>query len=82
MVMSNQQWVLVAAAVGGFTFAGGVQAYYVSRVMKLIFETEEKRISTVEGWSKLTRKEVGGILVSLGVTNGLLGAIVAILIFR
>jgi len=79
--MSNQFWVLVLIALGGFTVAMSISLYYLNRVTKLMFETE-KRISTVEQWSKLTRQDIGGILVLLGITNGLLGAIVAILIFR
>jgi hypothetical protein len=79
--MPHQQWVLLATAIGGFAVAASVHAWYVSRVMDRIFETE-KRLSTVEEWSKMTRQDVAGVMVSLGITNGLLGAIVAVLIFR
>jgi hypothetical protein len=79
--MSQQQWTLFGAAITGFAIAVSIQAWYVNRVMKRMFEMEAQ-LSTVEDWSKLTRQDVAGLLVSLGVTNGLLGTILAVLIFR
>jgi hypothetical protein len=77
----SHQWMLLVSAIAGFVVAASAQSWYVSRVMDRMFDAES-HIETIEQWSKLTRQDVAGVMVTLGVTNGLLGAIVAVLLFR
>jgi hypothetical protein len=74
---------LITAAVTGFAIVALYQAWFLSRAMKhVIDENARVRTNAVEGWAKLIRQDVAGITVGIGIANGLLGAIVAILIFR
>lgn len=79
--MSHHQWMLFLAATGGAAIAASIQAWYVSRLSDRVFERETD-IQSVAEWTKLTRQDVAGMLVTLGIANMLLGAILAVLIFR
>lgn len=79
--MHHQQWILAAAAVVGFCVAISLQSWFVNSALERVFRAEQ-RVDTIEQWSKLTRQDMAGVLLSMGMTNGLLGAIVAVLVFR
>jgi hypothetical protein len=74
---------LVAVGFGvlGFSLAIGGSIRTVRHVMEGIFR-DEARVDTVEQWVKYARQDIAGVLTALQVTNGLLGAIVGLLIFR
>jgi hypothetical protein len=77
------KWELVVAAISGYIIVAAYQAWFLVRAIKHITnENMRLHISTTEDWATVIRKYIAGIWVGLGIANGLLGAIVAILIFR
>ena len=75
------QWELITAGIVGFTVVAMLQAWWIGRSIERII-THETWAKTVDDWSKLTRQDMAGVLLLLGITNGLLAAIAAILLFR
>jgi hypothetical protein len=80
-MLSHQQWVSLTSAVIGFGIAGSVQAYFLSRIPGQLYQSE-KHIETAEEFAKLTRQDMAAVVILLGIMNGILGAIAAILIVR
>jgi hypothetical protein len=70
-------WIVIASSVAGFFVASGYTIRRVTKNHGAMIEAE--RNMGDEYWMKFTRQDVAGVLVALFVTNGLLGAIVALL---
>jgi hypothetical protein len=75
------QWNFLAIGVIVFAVIIGFQAWFLSRSVERIIK-DDSWARTVEDWSKLIRQDVAGVLLLLSITNGLLGAIAAILLFH
>jgi hypothetical protein len=72
---------LLVAGLIGFSLVTSLQKWFANHAHNRAIE-DEKWASTVDDWSKLTRQDVATSAILLSVTNGLLAAIAAILIFR
>lgn len=79
--MTNYHWGLLGLAVFTFSIVGTIQKWFLGRALERIIQ-DDKWASTVEDWSKMIRQDIAGILLLLTVTNGLLAAVVAVLVFR
>jgi hypothetical protein len=79
--MSSHQWELLGAAMVSFAIVMSLQHWFLSRALERIIRDDEWA-SSVDDWSKLIRQDIAGVLLLLGVTNGLLAVIAAILVFR
>ena len=78
--MQTQGYLIVVAVVT-FSLAELFQKRWIGRAMERIIN-DDAMAETSEDWAKLTRQDVAGILLALMTTNGLLAAILAVLVFR
>jgi hypothetical protein len=72
---------LLSVALLGFGVVACGQKIFLGRALERVIR-DDKWAQTVDDWSKLLRQDVAGILLLLSITNALLAAIAAILIFR
>ncbi len=72
---------LLGAGLMGFAVVTSLQKWFANYAHNRAIE-DEKWASTIDEWSKLTRQDVATGVLLLSVTNGLLAAIAAILVFR
>jgi hypothetical protein len=79
--MLRQLLVSIVAAVIGFGASFSFQHWTVNRDLDALFKREE-RVDTVEEWTKRARQHIAGVFLSQFITNALLGAILAVLVFR
>jgi len=78
--MMGANWNILMIAAAAFLLALGIQSFVQKRVRDAAVRRYWKE--TVEDSWKLLDQNVTGVIVGLGITNALLAAILAVLIFR
>lgn len=71
----------LAIAAAAFFLVMGLQGVWLTRTLDKL-AAREAWAETEADWVKLTRQDMAGVMLSLGITNGLLAAILAVLLFR
>jgi hypothetical protein len=77
----SAKWAPIAAAIFGFFIASSATTRLVIHNVERGIE-EERGVQRAEELMRFVRQDIAGVLTALFVTNGLLGAIIGVLILR
>jgi hypothetical protein len=75
----DNNWGGLGVAMMGFFVAFGVSSLVVNHLHKKTIKDEGRRDSPAEEYLRFIRQDMAIVVRSLGIANGLLGAIVAVL---
>ena len=75
------QWDLLAIGLITFSVITGLQKAFLSRSIERIIR-DDTWAQAMEDWAKLTRQDMAGVLLLLGITNGLLERLRRFSVFR
>ena len=75
------RWELAIAAVAGFAIVWGCQTWVLNQFIEQVVKPD-MRLRTTEEFSQLTRIDMAGVVKLLEIANGLLAAVLAVLVFK
>ena len=75
------RWELAIAAVAGFAIVWGCQTWVLNQFIQQVVKPD-MRLRTTEELSQLTRIDMAGMVKLLEIANGLLTAVLAVLVFK
>jgi hypothetical protein len=75
------RWELAIAAVAGFAIVWGCQTWVLNQFIEQVVKPV-MRLRTTEEFSQLTRIDMAGVVKLLEIANGLLAAVLAVLVFK
>jgi hypothetical protein len=75
------RWELAIAAVAGFAIVWGCQTWVLNQFIQQVVKPD-MRLRTTEELSQLTRIDMAGMVKLLEIANGLLAAVLAVLVFK